>query len=81
MKKENEIPIGTRVMLNPTSRWVTSDSHQKNSSNPLNIEGTIDDYDGFSYDVEWDNKTHNSSYKIGEDLIILGDNLNQEFYY
>jgi len=52
MKKKNEIPIGTRVMLNPTSRWVNSDSYQKNSSNPLNIEGTIAGYDGFSYDVE-----------------------------
>lgn len=81
MKKENEIPIGTRVMLNPTSRWVNSDSYQKNSSNPLNVKGTIDAYDEYNYGVKWDNRAHNSMYKIGEDLIILGENLNQEFYY
>jgi len=83
MKKENEIPIGTRVMLNPTSRWVNSGSLKPTSKNPLNIKGTIDGYNNNddTYEVEWDNWGLNSNYKIGEDLIILGENLNQEFYY
>lgn len=79
MKKENEIPIGTRVMLNPDSTYAKG----PDSSNPVDTEGTIDDYNEYddSYGVEWDNGTSNGCYKIGEDLIILGENLNQEFYY
>jgi len=82
MKKENEIPIGTRVLLNPTSQYAGYGSNDPDSSNPLNIKGTIDGYDDdITYSVLWDNKRHNNCYKIGEDLIILDENLNQEFYY
>lgn len=80
MKKEDEIPIGTRVTLNPKS-YYADPSDNRYSSNPVGIEGTIDYYKDSEYSVKWDNGKIGICYKIGEDLIILGENLNQEFYY
>lgn len=80
MKKEDEIPIGTRVMLNPTSQYADDSPY-----NPTGIKGIIIEHenndDDNTYRVRWDNGKENNCYKIGEDLIILNTILNHEFYY
>lgn len=74
MKKENEIPIGTRVKLSPNSKYY--DPSGKDDGNPTDCGGVIDSFCNGEHGVQWDNGIHNGCYTI-KCLIIL----NQEFYY
>ena len=59
-----QFKVGDVVQLLQTSMWVTSDSSEKGSSNPVGIDGVITycAHDGNYYEIDWSNGLHNSSY-------------------
>ena len=70
------LKVGSKVFLNPKSEWVDSRSGKKESSNPLDVVGTVTRYDQWDLDrgklgitVKWDNGLTNS-YR-DEDLILI----------
>lgn len=70
------LKVGSKVFLNPKSEWVDSRSGKKESSNPLDVVGTVTRYDRWDLDrgklgitVKWSNGLINS-YR-DEDLILI----------
>lgn len=55
----NKFQVGDRVML-------VSDRYDESDSNPRNVTGTIESIMDYMlpdiYNVDWDNKAHNTSY-------------------
>ena len=64
----SKFKIGDKVFLSPSSQWVDDASSDAYSANPLNIEGVIDEVDGYEYGIMWSNGQHNSCY-ADDDLI------------
>lgn len=70
------LKVGSKVFLNPKSEWVDSRSGKKESSNPLDVVGTVTRYDQSDLNrghlgitVKWSNGLINS-YR-DEDLILI----------
>ena len=64
--------VGDKVYLLPSSGWVSDESVSARSANPLNVEGFIDEVDGYGYGIKWGNGRHNSCY-TDDDLILAED--------
>lgn len=70
------LKVGSKVFLNPKSEWVDSFSVKKESTNPINVVGTVTRYDQRDLDrdklgitVEWANGLINS-YRDADLLLI-----------
>lgn len=70
------LKVGSKVFLNPKSEWVDSRSGKKESSNPLDVVGTVTRYDQWDLDrgklgitVEWGNGLING-YRDADLLLI-----------
>ena len=69
----NKFKVGDKVYLLPSSGWVNQSSLKFDSTNPLKVEGFIDDVDvNGLYVIVWGNGQHNSCYK-DDDLILAED--------
>ena len=64
--------VGDKVYLLPSSGWVNQSSLEFESSNPLNVEGFIDEVNGYEYSIMWGNGQHNYCY-TDDDLILAED--------
>lgn len=65
---------GIKVKLREDSKWVDFQSNEKDSSNPLNMQGEIistDSDDRLPYQVKWANSKTNS---YNEDDLYFEDN-------
>ena len=77
----SKFKIGDKVILSPDSQWVSRDSTEAGSTNPLNVEGVIyKNYSGEEYEVKWSNSTHNYCY-TDDDLILVVKHLTQQTQY
>ena len=64
--------VGDKVSLLSTSQWVNQSPLEFDSSNPLNVEGFIDEVNGYEYSIMWGNGQHNYCY-TDDDLILAED--------
>lgn len=63
--------VGAKVTLQKDSYWARG---YQDPSNPLGVVGVItsyDDQDG-DYEVSWSNGCENNSYRIPDDLKVIG---------
>ena len=67
---------GDKVYLLPSSRWVSDESLDDRSANPLNVEGVITHVFEDSYKIKWGNGQINSCYEDCD--LILAENKQPE---